>query len=101
MQHRIASSALTLELSLKDIWDFASATQAARDLPLSVLASLPIRAYSVAVMSAAMAAQEKRASIPQASFRGELESGGDRLDRCDTGPTPPIDSLSASETHIG
>ncbi len=61
------------DLWWNDIRNLADTTQTAGDLPLSVAGKFTNPSLFVSELSAAMAAQEKRASIPWASFRRWLE----------------------------
>lgn len=70
---RIVGPVLALDLSLNDIRDLTNATETAGDLPLSVASKFTNPSLFASELSAAMVAQEKRASIPWASFRRWLE----------------------------
>ena len=70
---RVVGPVLALDLSLDDIRGLADATQAAGDLPLSAAGKFTNPSLFAGELSAEMAAQEKRASIPWASFRRWLE----------------------------
>ena len=70
---RIVGPVLALDLSLNDIRGLADAAQAAGDLPLSVAAKFTRPSLFAGELSANMAAKEKRASIPWASFHRWLE----------------------------
>jgi ATP-dependent Lhr-like helicase len=82
---QVVGPILVLDLSLDDIRGLADAAKDAGDLPLSVAGKFTNPSLFIGELSAKMAAQEKRASIPWASFRRWL----DKIEAIDVdGATP-------------
>jgi ATP-dependent Lhr-like helicase len=96
MPERIVGPVLALDLSLNDIRNLADTTQTAGDLPLSVAGKFTNPSLFVSELSAAMAAQEKRASIPWASFRRWL----DKIEAIDLDGATPVRSASPFEPRF-
>ena len=93
---RIVGPVLALDLSLSDIRGLAEAAQAAGDLPLSVAGKFTNPSLFAGELSAEMAAQEKRASIPWDSFRRWLE----KIEAIDLDGATPVQFASPLEPRV-
>ena len=93
---RIVGPILPLDLSLNDVRGLADAAQTAGDLPLSVAGKFTNPSLFAGELSAELAAQEKRASIPWASFRRWL----DKIEAIDVAGPTPAQSASLLEPQV-